>query len=59
MSTFTVQATLSHPKRREHSVVLDFLVGSRATLAGEEWVTAADPVHRRLVPVASVLLLTA
>ncbi len=122
MRTFTVQATVSHPKRREHPVTLDFLVGTRATymllpaeiveqlalatpyerpvelatgehvayplgqvrlaLAGEEWVTiflagprgstpllgtvpltsfgvAADPIHRRLVPVPSVLLLTA
>jgi predicted aspartyl protease len=122
MSTFTVQATLSHPERHEQSMVLDLLVGTRATytvlpaeivellalptpyerpvelptgehavyplgqvrlaLAGEEWVTiflagprgstpclgtvtlthfgvAADPVHRKLVPVPNVLLLTA
>ena len=31
MSTFTVQATLSHPERRGQSVTLDLVVGTRAT----------------------------
>jgi predicted aspartyl protease len=31
MSTFTVQGTLSHPDRGGQSLVVDFLVGTRAT----------------------------